>query len=74
VIGECLHNINKLGGKVVSVTTDGFITNVVDLEQKLLQLPNEECILLRKYRDLRTDLSGVSDGLEVKSSGIGVIS
>jgi hypothetical protein len=29
---------------------------------------------LRKYRDLRTDLSGVSDGLEVKSSGIGVIS
>jgi hypothetical protein len=23
-MGECLNNIEKLGGKVVSVTTDGF--------------------------------------------------
>lgn len=74
VIGECLHNIQKLGGKVVSVTMDGFITNVVNLEQKLLQLPIEDCILLRKYRTLRGDFSGVSDALEIKSCGKGVIS
>jgi hypothetical protein len=28
VIGECLHNIQTLGGKVVSVTTDCFITDL----------------------------------------------
>jgi len=33
VVGECLHNIQKLGGKVVSVTTDGFITDIEDLEK-----------------------------------------
>ena len=53
---------------------DGFITNVVNLEQKLLQLPIEDCILLRKYRTLRGDFSGVSDALEIKSCGKGVIS
>lgn len=74
VIGECLHNIQKLGGKIVSVTTDGFITDVVNLEQKLLQLPIEDCFLLKKYRTLRTDLSGVADALEIKSGGKGVIS
>jgi hypothetical protein len=63
-----------LDGKVVSVTTDGFITNVENLETKLLELPMSETFLLRKYRDLRTDLSGVSDGLEIKSGGKGVIS
>jgi hypothetical protein len=25
VLGECLHNISKIGGKVVSVTTDGLL-------------------------------------------------
>ena len=38
VIGECLHNIQQLGGTVVSVTTDGFITDIANLEQKLLEL------------------------------------
>lgn len=37
VVGECLHNISKLGGKVVSVTTDGFITDIENLEEKLNQ-------------------------------------
>lgn len=36
VIGECLEKISKLKGKVVSVTTDGFITNVEKLERKLI--------------------------------------
>lgn len=74
VVGECLHNIQKLGGKLVSVTTDGFITILVDLENKLLTLPEEDIILLLKYRLLRTDLSGVCDALEVKTHGRGIIS
>jgi hypothetical protein len=31
VIGECLHNTHKPGGKVVSDTTDGFITDIENL-------------------------------------------
>jgi hypothetical protein len=74
VIGECLHNINKLGGQVVSVTTDGFITDIDNLEQKLLLLNKKEIPLLLKYRDLRSELSGNPDALELKSEGVGVIS
>jgi len=59
---------------VVSVTTDGFITDLENLETKLLFLPEEYTTLLRKYRAIRTDLSGVSDALEVKSDGKGIIS
>lgn len=74
VIGECLHNISKLKGKVVSVTTDGFITNIADLESKLLNLKEEEEIpLLTKYRSLRKDLGGC-DALEVKKEGLGILS
>src|SRR6185312_2565666 len=36
VIGECLEKISKLKGKVVSATTDGFITNIENLESKLI--------------------------------------
>ena len=74
VIGECLHNIQKLGGQVVSVTTDGFITNIQDLENKILTLPREDTNLLRKYRALRLELSGSSEGLEIKSEGKGILS
>jgi hypothetical protein len=76
VIGECLHNIQTLGGKIVSVTTDGFITDIENLEEKLLTLPEEDTKLLRKYRDLRLDLTdGKSpEGLELKTGGKGVIS
>ena len=74
VIGECLHNIHKLGGRVVSVTTDGFITDLVDLENKLLTLPEEDTILFTKYRNLRFELANESNALEVKSSGRGILS
>lgn len=74
VIGECLHNISKLGGKVVSVTTDGFITNLIALENKLLSLPANEIPLFNLYRRLRQDLSGDPESLEVKHSGRGIIS
>jgi hypothetical protein len=45
-----------LGGKIVSVTTDGFITDIEDLENKLLNLPQNDIILLNKYRTLRYEL------------------
>lgn len=37
IIGELLHTIPELGGRVVSVTTDGFITDIDDLENKVLE-------------------------------------
>ena len=57
-----------MGGKVVSVTTDGFITNVLDLESKI-----SSGFLLSEYKEIRNDLSGDSTGLEVKSFGCGVM-
>jgi hypothetical protein len=66
IIGECLHNIN---GLVVSVTTDGFITNVDKLEDKL-----QENILFKYFKKIRFLLSGDSNGLELKNSGEGIIS
>jgi hypothetical protein len=80
VIGECLHNISLLNGKVVSVTTDGFITDVDKLEEKLMSLPLKKRPLLTKYRDMRKDLVGTTtkhedwNALEVKKYGKGIIS
>lgn len=74
VIGECLHNIAKLGGKVVSVTTDGFLTDLDRLEEKLLKLDQSQIPLLLKYRELRQDLCGNPSALEIKHSGKGIIS
>jgi len=76
VVGECLHNIAKLKGKVVSVTTDGFITNLEGLEGLLLNLDYEERALFTKYREMRKDLAGEGNetALEVKKEGIGIIS
>lgn len=54
VIGECWHNISKLNGKVVSVTTDGFITDLTDLESKLLTLPSEDIPLLKTKKNLES--------------------
>ena len=71
VIGECLHKINDLNGKIVSVTTDGFITNIEDLEAKLIDNSNS---LMKEFKILRADLSGNDLGLELKNSGKGIIS
>jgi hypothetical protein len=74
VIGECLHNISRIGGKVVSVTTDGFITDVIDLENKLLNLKSTDIPLFTRYREIRENLSGCSTALEIKHFGKGIIS
>lgn len=74
LLSECIHNTDKLGGKVVSSTTDGFITDISNLENKLLELPKESIGLLNTFRDIRQDLSDNATTLEVKTEGVGVIS
>lgn len=78
VIGECLHQISILGGKVISVTTDGFITDIDNLECKLLESfkIDKYNSLLGEYRSLRDLLTGEknSGGLEIKHTGVGMTS
>lgn len=87
VIGECLHNIQELGGFAVSVTTDGFLTNVSDLESRIVsdeRLKNS-CYILKLYLATRKEIvkveklnspdSKISEGgLELKTSGVGILS
>lgn len=76
LIGETLHNVNLLGGKVVSVTTDGFLTNLEDLEEKVFKMPTS--FLLKVCKKARAGLTVDSDNpndkaLEIKKEGIGII-
>ena len=79
LVGECMHNIQQLGGTVVSVTTDGFITNVENLEEKLLKLNEKSLSCLILYRNMRemltcsdkdkdteTELESNKNALEIK--------
>lgn len=70
ILGECLHNTHVLGGKIVSVTTDGFISDIGGLESKIA--PNS--ILLKEFQRMRTKLSGNPEALELKHQGKGIIS
>jgi hypothetical protein len=67
-----------MGGKVVSVTTDGFITNLSDLEERLLNLPNNNIPLFRHFKNLVKDLNDFKytniDALELKNEGKGIVS
>jgi hypothetical protein len=60
LIAECLHNINILGGDAVSVTTDGFITNIENLEVKILRSTKTLKTFLNIYRSLRMVLTAPS--------------
>lgn len=68
IIGECLHAINEIEGLVVSVTTDGFITNIEGLESKLT-----EKFLFGEFKKIRMMLSDENTGLEIKNAGKGII-
>lgn len=68
IIGECLHSISKVGGRVVSVTTDGFITDIVDLEEKL-----KDNVLYQEFSKLRILLSNNPTVLELKNESKGVM-
>ena len=67
VMGECLQEVQGLSGKVVSVTTDGFIANIENLESKL------SGFLIKSYQQIRKELSGDETSLELKCEGVGVL-
>jgi hypothetical protein len=56
---------------VVSVTTDGFVTDIDDLEAKIIKAEEK---LISFFKELRYDLSENSQALEMKNNGIGIIS
>ena len=72
LIAELLYVNQILGGKVTSVTTDGFVSNIKDLELKALRILPENS-LLRKYRDVRNKLSGEHEALEIKTTSKGIM-
>lgn len=76
IIGECLQGISVLqpAGKVVSVTTDGFITDVPNLEDELIANSKSNSNLLGFYKRMRDELSEDNKALEVKTEGKGIIS
>lgn len=74
VLGECLHNINLLGGTAVSCTTDGFVTDIKDLENALIKNCNKSNVLFKDFRKIRNGLSTDPTGLEIKHEGKGIIS
>jgi hypothetical protein len=63
-----LNTIQNLGGLVVSVTTDGFITNLDDVEDRI-----SHNYLVTEYKKIREILSGNDTGLELKHSGRGLL-
>jgi hypothetical protein len=77
-----LYEIDKMGGRVISVTTDGFVTDIDNLESKLSNIDGS---LMRLFREARLFLTEegkdkdkdkkVDDSvLELKHSGRGIIS
>lgn len=75
VLGEILHNVNFLGGTIISATTDGLITNIENLEIKLLTLDEDKIIFLNLFRGIRSEITDGKncDALEVKKQGKGMI-
>ena len=72
LVGELLHFLSEKGGRVVSVTTDGFITDIPDLENILNTFTGYS--LYNEYCKTRFELSNSSTGLELKKSGEGIVS
>jgi high-affinity K+ transport system ATPase subunit B len=58
VIGDLLHSVGELGGRVVSVTTDGFITDIMDLEDKVVSLIDKRVEKNKKMYKKRIDKLG----------------
>jgi hypothetical protein len=74
LLGELLQNVDDIGGKVVSVTTDGFITDVSDLESCVLTHQGSKQSLLKEYRKMRDLLSDDPTALELKREGSNLMS
>jgi len=78
LLAELLQIVDKLGGQVCSITTDGFVSDIPDLEAKVLNYMKENNIknsLLHLYINSRISLSGdpKAEALEVKTSVRGLI-
>lgn len=81
-LAECMNNVHTMGHKVVSATTDGFITNMDDMEEKLMNnfvcnLENMESKIVKNtaldstfllaYRNARTELGHEASAWEIKT-------
>ncbi|RPA88516.1 hypothetical protein L873DRAFT_1796612 [Choiromyces venosus 120613-1] len=75
-LAELLNQVHSFGGKICSVTTDGFVCDIPDLENKIIKYYKENGIkesFLFDYRNTRMKLSGNPDALELKTSVKGLI-
>ena len=76
LIAELINSTHILKGKICAVTTDGFVTNIPNLENKILNLfedLNYNNSFLQDYRDMRFELSKNPEALEIKTSVKGLI-
>jgi hypothetical protein len=72
VLSECLNNIHHLNGRVVSATTDGFITDQIDVEDLILKNRDfNSTLFLRLFKSLRSFVvdkkEEIVPGLELKN-------
>lgn len=73
VVGEMLNNTHALGGRLISVTTDGFITDLSSLENRLLQSETKCGIFfLTQFREARLALGHPPLALEIKTEIEGI--
>lgn len=78
LLAELLHIVQILKGEVCSVTTDGFVCDIPDLEAKVLEYMKENNIknsLLHIFLKARRTLSGdpSAEALEVKTNVRGLL-
>jgi len=73
LIAELLHKVELLGGDVISCTTDGFVCDIENLENTIIESFEVKNTILEKYRNIRINLSGDASALEVKTSVKGII-
>jgi hypothetical protein len=79
LLAEIMNNIENINGKIISVTTDGFITDIPDLENLLLNKIDKgewKGELLKQYRSWRSEITDGAkpEALEVKQSGPNMMS
>ncbi|RPA88519.1 hypothetical protein L873DRAFT_1796610 [Choiromyces venosus 120613-1] len=70
-LAELLNKVYLFGGKVTAVTTDGFVCDIEDLENKIIKYNRENNIedsFIQDYRNIRQILSGKPEALEVKTN------
>lgn len=74
IAGELLHYLSTKSAKVVSVTTDGFITDYPNLESINNLQDFTDYSLFHQFCEMRNVLSGNPNGLELKHTVEGITS